>query len=208
MARSSILALRNYYQTTASEYDSFLEEELSLQETSSFLSLTPPEYHGPLLDIASGTGRISQALSAGGLYYVGLDVSDSMLRVLREKTLRESIDLICASATQLPFHNSSFPFVTCFGLTGYLNSQVQRNLMTEISRILTYAGHAAVDFLRPWAKPSRLIQREEAQAGNRVYLLSIIGIRDRLQVANFKIIDNRKTPRQIQFLLRKKSGKD
>lgn len=200
--------LRRYYEATASEYDSFLEEELSAQETKSFLSLVSPDYSGPVLDVASGTGRLSKELTSRGLYYVGLDLSNSMLRVLREKTSGATLDLVCGSATKLPFRDSSFPLVTCFGLTGYFNHQTQKELMTEFSRVISDNGDIAVDFLRPSTRSSRLIRTEETREGNRVYLLSLGRIRRGLSTAHFKIIENQRTTRQIQFLLRKKSGKD
>jgi ubiquinone/menaquinone biosynthesis C-methylase UbiE len=207
-AKNPVARLRRYYDRLASEYDSFLKEELSLEETKSFLSLIPESYHDPLLDVASGTGRIGQEMSSRGLYYVGLDISDSMLRVLRKKTPTKLTDLVCGSATSLPFRKSGFEFITCFGLTGYFDADTQKELIREISAVLVPSGLVAIDFLRPSTQPSKLIQTEEAQEGNRVYLLSLEGVRERMRLANFKIIKNSKTPRQVQFLLRKYSGKD
>ncbi len=206
--KSPVASLRSYYQKLASDYDTFLGEELSLEETKSFLSLIPEDYHNILLDVASGTGRISQEMSSRDLYYVGLDISESMLLILRKKTPMQNVDLVCGSATNLPFKSLSLPFVACFGLTGYLDTRTQRGLMSEISKVATPGGSVAIDFLRPSTKASKLIQSEEDNEGNRVYLLSLTGIRERIRQSNFKIINNSKTPRQVQFLLRKCGGKD
>ncbi len=206
--KTPLAALRRYYQRLASSYDAYLGEQLSLEETKSFLSLIPENYHDSLLDVACGTGRISQALASRGRYYLGLDLSESMLRMLRMKTKNENTDLICGSATNLPFRRSSLLLVTCFGLTGYFSAKSQVRLFSEISEVLVQGGSVAIDFLRPRTKPSRLIQVEEAQEGNRVYLLSLQGVRERIRQAQFEITDNRKTARQAQFLLRKFSGKD
>ena len=206
--KSSVALLRDYYQELASDYDTFLGEELSLEETKSFLSLIPEDYHDHLLDVASGTGRISQEMSSKNLYYVGLDISDSMLLILRKKTPMQNVDLVCGSATNLPFKSLGIPFVACLGLTGYFDSKTQRGLMSEISKVTLPGGNVAIDFLRPSTKTSKLIRREEANEGNRVYLLSLAAIRERILQSNFKIINNRKTPRQVQFLLRKSGGKD
>ena len=206
--KSPVSALRSYYQKSASDYDAFLGEELSLEETKSFLSLIPEDYHDPLLDVASGTGRISREMSVRGLYYVGLDISDSMLLILRKKTPMLDADLVCASATDLPFKRLGIPFVTCFGVTGYFDAKTQHRLMSEISKVASPEGRVVIDFLRPSTKPSKLIQSEEAEEGNRVYLLRLSGVRERMRQSKFKIINNRKTPRQVQFLLRKIGGKD
>ncbi len=206
--KTPIATLRNYYQKLASDYDTFLGEELSLEETKSFLSLIPEEYHGSLLDVASGTGRISQEMSSRDLYYVGLDVSDSMLLILRRKTAMQNVDLVCGSATELPFKGLCIPFIACFGLTGYFDAKTQYRLMSEISNVATPGGSIAIDFLRPSTKPSKLIRSEEANEGNRVYLLSLTRIQERIRQSNFKIINNSKTPRQVQFLLRKSGDKD
>lgn len=206
--KSSVATLRSYYQITASEYDTFLEEAISKQETISFLSLIPENYHDPLLDVASGTGRISHAIASRRLYYVGLDISDSMLQILRKKTPMQNVDLVCGSATYLPFKSFGFPFLACFGLTGYFDRKAQRGLISEISRVNTFAGSVAIDFLRPSTKPSKLIRNEEASEGNRVYLLSLTAIRENIRLTKFRINSYTKTPRQVQFLLRKGSGKD
>ena len=208
MSTNPVAKLRTYYERLASDYDSFLNEDLSIAETESFLSLIPESYHEPLLDVASGTGRISKEMSSRGLYYVGIDVSDSMLRVLRKKTSTMDTDLVCGSATTLPFREASFAFVTCFGLTGYFNTRTQEELLSEISEILPKSGRVAIDFLRPGTRTARLIQAEEAHEGNRVYLLSLEGIRNRIRLANFKVANKNKTSRQVQFLLRKTSDKD
>ena len=120
----------------------------------------------------------------------------------------QNVDLVCASAPDLPFKSLGIPLVVCFGLTGYFDSETQSVLISEIARVVTSVGKVAIDFLRPSTKQSRLIQSEEADEGNLVYLLSLAGIRERIRHSNFRIINNRKTPRQVQFLLRKSLSKD
>ncbi len=207
MGKNPLRGLRRFYQNNAYDYDRFIEEEMSVQETKSFLSLIDPRNVGPVLDIAAGTGRISRELTADGKYYVGLDLSDSMLKRLRQKTPRAKIDLACASATQLPFRDSSFGMVTCLGLTGYFGSRAQLTFLSELSRVLIQKGRVAVDYLRPRSRLSRILRSEEMGDGNNVYLLNLNKIVGGIE-EKFVIVRRRKTPRQLQLFLRKKSGKD
>ncbi len=203
MTKSRLRALRSYYQATAEEYDDYLHEELSLQETDSFLTLLPRHFRGTVLDVACGTGRISQQLIDEGSHYVGLDLSDSMLRVLRSKIPRVSADLVCSSATQMPFRGSRFQLVTCIGLTGYFDKKSRDCFLGQVSAVIDGGGSAVIDFLRPYSKHSVQIKVEESADGNHVYLSTIKGLRVGFQKFELSIVRVKKTSRQIQFLLRK-----
>lgn len=62
---------------------------------------------GDLLDVGCGTGRFAQALTKLGWTVTGIDVSEDMLRIARERGL----DVVCADATALPFADTSFDAV-------------------------------------------------------------------------------------------------
>lgn len=208
MKKTQLSRLKSYYDATAGEYDSFLQEKMSQEETTSFLSLIPTRHFHSVLDVACGTGRLSDRLARQSNYYIGIDVSRSMLKMLRGKTSASQIDLIESSATHLPFRCSCFGFATCLGLTGYLNRFGQIQLLSEISRVLHNQGLAAIDFLRPSSKPSLQIRDEELNDGNRVFLRSLNEIRADFEKARFRVIKVETASRQAQFLLSSQDGKD
>jgi SAM-dependent methyltransferase len=59
---------------------------------------------GRCLDVGCGTGLISEALQRLGWSTVGVDASEDMLRLARER----AVEVLQASAESLPFENSSF----------------------------------------------------------------------------------------------------
>jgi demethylmenaquinone methyltransferase/2-methoxy-6-polyprenyl-1,4-benzoquinol methylase len=69
-----------------------------------------------VLDLCCGTGDITLALAGKGAVVTGLDFSEAMLRVAREKSERlpssSGIEFIHGDAQQIPFPDDSFHVVT------------------------------------------------------------------------------------------------
>ena len=72
----------------------------------------------PVLDAPCGTGRLRAVLERGGLRYVGLDLSDSMLD---EAASTGSTDLVRGAIDSLPFRDDSFDLVLCCRLLHHLH---------------------------------------------------------------------------------------
>lgn len=58
------------------------------------------EYPGPILDVGAGTGRISLMLAALGHEVTALDLDESLLVALSERTNGASVETVCADARQ------------------------------------------------------------------------------------------------------------
>ena len=115
-----------------------------------------------LLDLCTGTGdvAIEFASACPELEIVGLDLSEEMLHVAREKLAHLSLDhrvqLVQGNALELPFAENSFEIVTiAFGLR---NLPDRTRGLKEIYRVLSPGGRAfIVEFSLPQSSLVRLV---------------------------------------------------
>lgn len=104
------------------------------------VSKTKPKY---ILDIATGTGDLAISLvKTGAEKIVGLDISDGMLEVGRQKisakNLDDSITMVIGDSEDLPYENNSFDAITvAFGVRNFEN--LEKGL-AEIYRVLKPQG--------------------------------------------------------------------
>ncbi len=100
-----------------------------------------------VLDVATGTGDLAIALTAiEGVRVTGLDISEGMLSVGREKIakkqLSERINLVQGDSEQLPFADACFDAVTVgFGVRNFENLEIG---LSEIRRVLKPNGRLVV----------------------------------------------------------------
>jgi demethylmenaquinone methyltransferase/2-methoxy-6-polyprenyl-1,4-benzoquinol methylase len=102
-----------------------------------------------VLDLACGTGDLTNVLEAAGHDAVGLDFSSGMLRAAHTNAA-----LVRGDAMHLPFANASFDAITCgFGLRNFV---AIAPVLKECARILKPAGRVA---MLEVAEPSNRIVR-------------------------------------------------
>lgn len=87
------------------------------------------QFEKRVLDVATGTGDVAFAmLELESEEIVGVDISDEMLRIARQKLSRydtESIYFVKASAEQLPFESNSFDgAIVAFGVRNFANLDI------------------------------------------------------------------------------------
>jgi SAM-dependent methyltransferase len=96
------------------------------------LALVPR--HGRVLDVACGTGRVTELLVREGFGAVaGTDVSPAMLDVARRRL--PGVEFFPGDATRLPVDDRSFDAVTCIGLVMHLDDQTRLRVLNELARI-------------------------------------------------------------------------
>jgi ubiquinone/menaquinone biosynthesis C-methylase UbiE len=114
------------------------------------------EFGGPILELATGTGRVLWPIAAAGFDIVGVDISETMLAQARQKAARKT----SATRERVRFYQmdmTSFelgeffrlvlvPFRAFHHLT--LANQ-QRRALSCVNRSLLPAGHLVVDLLDP-----------------------------------------------------------
>jgi len=108
------------------------------------IQATPIPEKGKMLDLATGTGVIPITVASNGFGMScvhGLDITISMLARARKKidsgNIHKKIDLVCASAMDIPYGNNTFDLVTCALATHHMEVKI---LLSESWRILNEGG--------------------------------------------------------------------
>lgn len=106
-----------------------------------------------ILDVATGTGDFAvEALSLQPDKVIGVDISDGMLDIarqkIREKNLEDRITLMRGDSEKLPFQENMFDAViVAFGVRNFENLEKG---MTDMLRVLKPGGQAVIlEFSKP-----------------------------------------------------------
>ena len=97
---------------------------------------------GRLLDLGSGSGRLTLPLRGAGYDVVGLDLSPVALAAFRRRS--QVVPLVRADAGRLPFVDDSFDGVIAIQSLDYVE---HRGFMRECSRVLRPGGLLVFDAL-------------------------------------------------------------
>lgn len=132
-----------YEEVVNAELDRFWGWSYS-EFVSQLMQTTPIPETGKMLDLATGTGVIPTAVAtsgAGAIRIHGLDITMSMLTRVKKKiisgNIQNPINLVCASAMDIPYANESFDLVTCALATHHMDVGL---LLSESWRILENNG--------------------------------------------------------------------
>jgi demethylmenaquinone methyltransferase/2-methoxy-6-polyprenyl-1,4-benzoquinol methylase len=106
-----------------------------------FLVSRLPADGGHVLDVATGTGLVAQALLRRGFHVTGLDQSAEMLATARRR-FGDRVELVEASADQLPFPDASFDHLTFTYLLRYVDDPAAT--MRELARVVRPDGTIAM----------------------------------------------------------------
>ncbi|MBM2823908.1 MAG: hypothetical protein HW413_2654 [Thermoleophilia bacterium] len=95
---------------------------------------------GHVLDVATGTGLVAAELMRRGFEVTGVDQSAEMLAVARRR-FGDSVELVKASASSLPFADSAFDHLTFTYLLRYVDDPGAT--LTELARVVRPGGTVA-----------------------------------------------------------------
>jgi len=119
-----------------------------------FMADRLPRDGGHVLDVATGTGLVAEALLARGFRVTGLDQSPGMLAAARAR-FAGRVELVEASADALPFPDASFDHLTFTYLLRYVDDP--GGTLAELARVVRRGGTVAmVEFGLPrgiWRPP-------------------------------------------------------
>jgi demethylmenaquinone methyltransferase / 2-methoxy-6-polyprenyl-1,4-benzoquinol methylase len=104
------------------------------------VSRLPPD-GGHVLDVATGTGLVAEALLARGFRVTGLDQSPEMLARARDR-FDGGVELVEASAEALPFGDASFDHLTFTYLLRYVDDPAAT--LRELARVVRPGGTVAM----------------------------------------------------------------
>jgi ubiquinone/menaquinone biosynthesis C-methylase UbiE len=137
----------NYYQTMNQElvqfwgisYPKFVEHLVKIADV---------RQGEKVLDIATGTAVIPQKLNSINQqqeHIVGLDITPAMLlqghREIRAYGIGQKIDLVCASAMDMPFADQTFEVIICGLGTHHMNVP---NMLADAKRLLNKNGRLII----------------------------------------------------------------
>ena len=116
--------------------------------------------NGNVLDVACGTGDMVIELAKRGCMVTGIDLSEEMLSIARQKTASANFqfpisNFQSADAEHLPFDDNTFDAVTCaFGVRNFVHLEQG---LSEMLRVLKPGGTMVIlELATPdsaWARP-------------------------------------------------------
>ncbi|MFD3450181.1 class I SAM-dependent methyltransferase [Microbacteriaceae bacterium 4G12] len=104
-----------------------------------------------ILDIGCGDGYGTYKLSLAGYKACGMDISEEMVQIAKQRGENETLSFIQADLVSLPFADEAFDGVLAVNSLEWIK-QPSRGL-EEIKRVLNPNGSACVAILGPTAKP-------------------------------------------------------
>lgn len=101
-----------------------------------------PEPNDRILDIATGTGAVPLELleHEPNAVITGIDLSEDMLQVARNKDISGKINFLQADASKLPFEDNSFDSVTTSFALHDMPLAVRDAAIREMRRVLAPSG--------------------------------------------------------------------
>lgn len=90
-----------------------------------------------IIDVPVGTGRIAEVLLENEYKVLGVDISDKMLALAREKCSRfgENFDTKVEDAENLSFPDNTFDYSTSVRLFGHLPFEIKVKILKEMLRV-------------------------------------------------------------------------
>jgi ubiquinone/menaquinone biosynthesis C-methylase UbiE len=110
-----------------------------------------------VLDLACGTGRITERLVGSGLKVSGADISLPMIQLAREK-LHGAVSFVASDAEALPFQDASFDWVVSVRLFGQLPLPVRARTLSEVARVARCGAIIAFYLLNPVTRTRRFMK--------------------------------------------------
>jgi ubiquinone/menaquinone biosynthesis C-methylase UbiE len=167
---------RSYYNRFSSFYDWFVRlHSGDRQETlRDFLAESACLQQGQkVIDLCTGTGSSALRLARPGMWVIGVDFSEGMLRqASRKSDDRDWINWVQADARSLPFLPCSVDRVTCSYAMYELSGNARREVLQDVIRILKPGGmFIMMEHLPPKRLSAKLMYFV------RIYLLGSTGVR-------------------------------
>jgi 2-polyprenyl-3-methyl-5-hydroxy-6-metoxy-1,4-benzoquinol methylase len=109
-----------------------------------------------VLDIATGPGYIAEAFARAAREVVGVDLTDAMLAIAKQRTQERGISNVsfrAADAQNLPFENGSFDVVVCRLALHHLQKPLE--VLREMARVCRAGGKVVVEDIYASEHPER-----------------------------------------------------
>jgi len=132
-----LVKTRQDYDKIAEEFSdsrAFLWKELAFLEKY----INPGE---KILDLGCGNGRLLGLLKDKKIEYTGVDSSENLIRIAKDKYKEENAKFLVVEALNLPFYENSFNKVFCIAVLHHIPSDEFRlKFLEEAKRVLKPKG--------------------------------------------------------------------
>ena len=133
--------IKSQYNKTADKY----EERYSKIQKRKFKELNHIKVESPIIDVGCGTALILKTTPLKNKQYVGLDISEEMLKIAKTKK-HSFTDFIIADAENLPLNEEIANTVLAF--TIIQNLPDCQKAIHEIKRVKKTTGYAVISALK------------------------------------------------------------
>jgi ubiquinone/menaquinone biosynthesis C-methylase UbiE len=147
-----------------------------------------------ILDVATGTGAQAFAFARRGHNVVGVDLSDSMIRVAQKKNRQRIVTFEVADATHLPYPNDSFDVTTISFALHDMPLTIREKVLTEMVRATKPQGSIViVDYDLPKNRLGRFLIYHLVRLYEREYYTEFIksDFRELLRQVGIEIVHER-----------------
>jgi ubiquinone/menaquinone biosynthesis C-methylase UbiE len=172
----------SFFNAISNMYDSWYETSVGSfvdhVETKLAFGLITPQAGMSILDVGCGTGNFSVKLAREGCQVTGIDISEGMLTIAREKARKQNIRI---EFEKMDVYQLSFP-ANCFdgviSMAAFEFIKEPKRAFDEMIRVLKPGGHLLIGTIHkdsPWGEA----YLEEAQKPDSIF-----------RFADFKTMDD------------------
>lgn len=157
-----------FFDQEAANYDDWFKTPLGShverEETACVMSMTHFPAGSRILDVGCGSGNYSLQLARLGYQVVGIDISEEMLKLAREKAQKEGFDIRFEKQDvyALTFDSESFDGI--FSMAAFEFIHEEKQAMDEMLRVLKPGGDLIIGTIHGDSAWGRLYMSEEVQA--------------------------------------------
>lgn len=123
-----------------------------------------------ILDLGCGNGRLAELFNIRDIEYIGIDDSDKLIKLAKDKYASGKIKFIVADGLNLPFADNYFDKIFSIAVLHHIPSRELRlKFLSETRRVLKKDGVAVFTVWNLWQKKGIKLQI-------KYFLLKILGL--------------------------------